>query len=98
MSSNNTRHCQCSRFPSGTAISASERAKQKANIQIFKNNVLLNCNSNLSNSDSTRRVYSGSQNRIRSVNGFKLTSQKCEENSTCIFSDKNNADFWFLKN
>ena len=55
----NIKSCQCQRFPSGSAMSASERSKQKANIQIFKNNILLNCNKQLFTSDLTRRVYSG---------------------------------------
>lgn len=98
MSSNNIKDCQCFHFPNGKAISASEHAKQKANIQIFKNNVLLNCNNSLPRSNTARRVYSGSQNRIRSINGLKLTNQKCEDNSSCIFSEKNKADFWINTN
>ena len=99
----NIKSCQCQRFPSGSAMSASERSKQKANIQIFKNNNLLNCNKQLSTSDLTRRVYSGTQNRLHAINGFKLNevnkaNANCGGNARCIFSDKKAADYWIMKN
>ena len=99
----NIKSCQCQRFPSGSAMSASERSKQKANIQIFKNNNLLNCNKQLSTSDLTRRVYSGTQNRLRAINGYKLNevnkaNANCGGNARCIFSDKKGADYWIMKN
>ena len=103
MSNNFIKPCECFRFPSGTAMCASERIKQKANIQIYKNNVLLNCNKRLPKSDLTRRVYSGTQNRLRSINGYKLNEEdkansNCGGNADCIFSDKKAADFWIIHN
>jgi hypothetical protein len=96
--------CQCYRFPSGTAMCASERIRQKANIQIFKNNILFNCNNRLSNYDLERRVYSGTQNRLRSINGYKLYEESkanakppCGGNTDCIFSDKKAPDYWIMK-
>lgn len=90
--------CQCMRFPAGTAIDAGERSKQKANIQICKNNILLNCNKDIPNLEFVRRVYSGTQNRLRSINGCKLKEQKCEPDATCIFSEKSSSDYWIMEN
>ena len=103
MSNNNIKSCECFRFPSGTAMCASERIKQKANVQIYKNNVLLNCNTKLPKSYLTRRVYSGNQNRLRSINGYKLNEEdkansNCGGNADCIFSDKRAADYWIIEN
>ena len=95
MSNNRIKSCECFRFPSGTAICTSEHIKQKADIQIYKNNVLLNCNNKLLESDLTRRVYSGTQNRLRSINGYKLS---CNSNPDCIFIDKKSADYWIIEN
>lgn len=100
MSNNRIKSCECYRFPSGTAMCASERIRQKANIQIYKNNVLFNCK------DLNRRVYSGTQNRLRSINGYKLYEeskanakpQSCGGNANCIFSDKKAADYWIIEN
>ena len=95
MSNNRIKSCECFRFPSGTAMCASERIRQKANIQIYKNNVLLNCK------DQNSRVYSGTHNRLRSINGFKLHEESkansdCGGNPDCIFSDKKAADYWIV--
>lgn len=96
MSNNRIKSCECFRFPSGTAMCASERIRQKANIQIYKNNVLLNCK------DQNSRVYSGTHNRLRSINGFKLHEESkansdCGGNPDCIFSDKKAADYWIVR-
>ena len=98
MSITQIKACQCTRFPAGSAINASERIKQKANIQIRKNNELLNCNKALPKTDLARRVFSGNQNRLRSTNGFKLIEQKCVPGATCILSEKDAPDFWIVEN
>ena len=103
MSNNRIKSCECFRFPSGTAMCASERIRQKANIQIYRNNVFLNCNDSLLESDLTRRVYSGTQNRLRTINGYKLHEESkansdCGGNPDCIFSDKKAADYWIIEN
>ena len=101
MSNNIIKPCECFRFPSGTAMCASERIRQKANIQIYKNNVFLNCN--LSKSNLVHRVYTGTQNRLRVINGYKLNevnkaNANCGGNARCIFSDKKAPDFWIINN
>lgn len=98
MSITQIKACQCARFPAGSAINASERINEKANIQIRKNNELLNCNKALPKTDLVRRVYSGTQNRLRSINGYKLIQQKCEAGATCIFSEKSASDYWIVEN
>jgi len=98
MPNNQIKSCQCFRFPSGSAMSAGERIKQKANIQINKNTKLLNCNNDILKTNNVRRVYRGNQNRLRSINGFKLETQKCVPDATCIFSEKDAPDFWILQN
>ena len=103
MSNNKIKSCQCFRFPSGTAMCASERTKQKADIQICINDALLNCNTAVPQENITRRIYSGTQNRLRSINGCKLEDKSmananCGGNANCIFSDKKAADFWIMEN
>lgn len=100
--SSNTSKCQCFRFPSSNSISAGVRSLQKSNIQLRKNNVLLNCNNVLPKTAPQRRVYSSNENRIRSLNGFKLLEKQkaennCNGNTNCII-DKSSADFWFINN
>lgn len=96
--------CECFRFPAGNlSKNASERIKEKADVQIRKNNVLLNCNNKLMKTDYKRRVYSGIQNRLRSINGYKTIEKKkadagCNGNTNCVLNDKNAPDYWIIQN
>lgn len=88
----------CNTYPGTNTLSASERTNQKSAVQIRKNNILLNCNSSLSKTDWNRRVYSGIQNRLLSIHGYKLIQEKCNGTETCIFSEKKEIDYWINEN
>lgn len=93
MSSN----CLCSNGSRSKALlSASEYARQKANINLRVNDTILNCASNPPLNTFSRRLYRGNQERLRSMNGFRILPVACGVDNTNCVTNKSSADYYVI--
>ena len=95
MSSN----CLCSNGSRSKALlSASEYARQKANINLRVNDTILNCTPNPAPNDDafSRRLYRGNQERLRSMNGFRILPVACNAGNTNCVTNKSSADYYVI--
>lgn len=94
MSSN----CLCSNGSRSKALlTASEYARQKANINLRVNDTILNCASNPALNAFSLRLYRGNQERLRSMNGFRiLPAPACNVGNTNCVTNKSSADYYVI--
>ena len=93
MSSN----CLCTNGSRSKALlSASEYAHQKANINLRVNDTILNCATNPDPNAFSRRLYRGNQERLRSMNGFRILPLECNAGNTNCVTNKSSADYYVI--
>lgn len=77
-------------------LSASEYARQKANINLRLNDTILNYVSNPDPNAFSQRLYRGNQERLRSMNGVRIADDLCYKKKNACVTNKSSADYYVI--